>query len=159
VKHEEYVKEISDDEQDNDYGTPRKKRKRTLISTTPRKPRSTSTTSTPTGRRILKPIELTPLPLRTLSSSLLDTPHKIAQANLHVSAVPKSLPCREDEYAQILEYLENAIEEGTGTCIYISGVPGTGKTATAREVVRALNERVAAEVPHKTRRELTVGTR
>jgi len=86
--------------------------------------------------------------MRTLSSSLLDTPYKLAQANLHVSAVPKSLPCREDEYSQILDYLENAIEEGTGACIYISGVPGTGKTATAREVIRTLNERVAAEVPY-----------
>jgi len=90
--------------------------------------------------------------MRTLSSSLLDTPHKLAQVNLHVSAVPKFLPCREEEYSQILDYLENAIEEGTGTCIYISGVPGTGKTATAREVIRVLNERVAAEVAcHKVR--------
>jgi Cdc6-like AAA superfamily ATPase len=45
-----------------------------------------------------------------------------------------------------LEYLEAAIEEGTGACIYISGVPGTGKTATVKEVVRALHERVEAEV-------------
>jgi origin recognition complex subunit 1 len=84
--------------------------------------------------------------MKTLSSSLLDSPYKLAQANLHVSAVPTSLPCREEEYNQILEYLENAIDEGTGACIYISGVPGTGKTATVREVIRALNERVAVDV-------------
>ena len=80
--------------------------------------------------------------MRTLSSSLLDSPYKQAQANLHVSAVPTCLPCREQEYNQILDYLEAAIDEGTGACIYISGVPGIGKTATVREVVRALNERV-----------------
>jgi len=84
--------------------------------------------------------------MKTLPSSLLDSPYKLAQANLHVSAVPTSLPCREEEYTQILEYLETAIEEGTGACIYISGVPGTGKTATVREVVRTLNGRVEAEV-------------
>jgi origin recognition complex subunit 1 len=35
--------------------------------------------------------------------------------------------------------------EGTGTCIYISGTPGTGKTATVREVVAQLNAAVLAE--------------
>lgn len=35
--------------------------------------------------------------------------------------------------------------EGTGTCIYISGTPGTGKTATVREVVAQLNSAVHAE--------------
>lgn len=35
--------------------------------------------------------------------------------------------------------------EGTGTCIYISGTPGTGKTATVREVVAQLNTAVLAE--------------
>jgi origin recognition complex subunit 1 len=35
--------------------------------------------------------------------------------------------------------------EGTGTCIYISGTPGTGKTATVREVVTQLNSAVLAE--------------
>ena len=35
--------------------------------------------------------------------------------------------------------------EGTGTCIYISGTPGTGKTATVREVVAQLNSAVLSE--------------
>lgn len=65
-----------------------------------------------------------------------------ASENLHVSAVPLSLPCREDEFAAIYTQLESAIEEEEGTCIYISGVPGTGKTATVTSVVRALQERV-----------------
>jgi origin recognition complex subunit 1 len=90
--------------------------------------------------------------MRTLPSSLLDSPYQLAQANLHVSAVPSSLPCREEEYAQILDYLEVAVEEGTGACIYISGVPGTGKTATVREVVRNLNAQVEAQVCHLNNR-------
>ena len=133
--------------------TPRKKRK-TEVSTPKR--HSTSTASTPVGPKLKKALQITPLPMRTLPSSLLDSPYKVAQANLHVSAVPTSLPCREEEYNQILEYLEAAIDEGTGCCIYISGVPGTGKTATVREIIRALNERVDAEVG-KSNNNLIVG--
>lgn len=39
-------------------------------------------------------------------------------------------------------YLHSAIADGSGTCIYISGTPGTGKTATVREVVAALQQAV-----------------
>ena len=61
-----------------------------------------------------------------------------AQLRLHVGAVPDSLPCREDEFAQILSFTEGKIFDGTGGCMYISGVPGTGKTATVKEVIRTL---------------------
>ncbi|KXS17511.1 P-loop containing nucleoside triphosphate hydrolase protein [Gonapodya prolifera JEL478] len=63
---------------------------------------------------------------------------------LHVSAVPDTLPCRENELAQVIEQLETAIEKKTGCCIYISGVPGTGKTATVREALRFLQARSEA---------------
>jgi origin recognition complex subunit 1 len=123
--------------------TPKKSRKQDNLST-PKKP--TSATSTPRGPRSKKELQITPLNLRTLPSSQLDSPYKLAQAKLHVSAVPTSLPCREEEYNQILDYLEGAIDEGTGACIYISGVPGTGKTATVREVISALRKQVDEEV-------------
>jgi origin recognition complex subunit 1 len=51
------------------------------------------------------------------------------------------LPCRDVEKAQIWTFLETAIREsgegkhGGDRCLYISGVPGTGKTATVREVI------------------------
>jgi len=123
--------------------TPKKSRKQD----NPRTPKKPSTaTSTPRVARTKQPLQITPLNLRTLPSSQLDSPHKLAQAKLHVSAVPTSLPCREEEYNQILDYLEGAIEEGTGACIYISGVPGTGKTATVREVISALRKQVDEEV-------------
>jgi hypothetical protein len=63
-----------------------------------------------------------------------DDPLEVAKARLHVSAAPDSLPCREAEYDQVRAYVEGAIREGTGACVYISGVPGTGKTATVHEV-------------------------
>lgn len=46
---------------------------------------------------------------------------------LQVSAVPASLPCREKEYASIYEFITGKLTDGSGGCIYISGVPGTGK--------------------------------
>jgi len=63
-----------------------------------------------------------------------------AQQRLHVSAVPDSLPCREEEFAEIFGYVESKLREGVGGCYYISGVPGTGKTATVMEVMRYLEE-------------------
>eukprot|EP00092_Neocalanus_flemingeri_P001551 GFUD01001653.1.p1 GENE.GFUD01001653.1~~GFUD01001653.1.p1 ORF type:complete len:880 (+),score=263.06 GFUD01001653.1:116-2755(+) len=63
-----------------------------------------------------------------------------AQQRLHVSAVPSSLPCREEEFAEIFGYVESKLQEGTGGCFYISGVPGTGKTATVMEVIRYLKD-------------------
>src|SRR5690606_19336773 len=53
--------------------------------------------------------------------------------------------CREAEFAEVYTYLSAAISEGTGSCIYISGTPGTGKTATVREVVTQLHAAVQAE--------------
>jgi len=67
-------------------------------------------------------------------------PLSVAQQRLHVSAVPDSLPCREEEFAEIFGYVESKLQEETGGCCYISGVPGTGKTATVMEVVRYLKE-------------------
>ncbi|KAJ1730590.1 Origin recognition complex, subunit 1, partial [Coemansia biformis] len=68
------------------------------------------------------------------------TIYEAARNRLHVSAVPDTLPCREDEFAEIYGHLFNAIEERNSMCMYISGVPGTGKTATVHEVIRALQE-------------------
>ena len=85
-------------------------------------------------RRTMTPrIPARSVPLAKDKSSLEE-----AQLRLHVGAVPDSLPCREDEFAQILSFAEGKIFDGTGGCMYISGVPGTGKTATVKEVIRTL---------------------
>lgn len=95
---------------------------------------------------VKKPLEFTPLGTRVLSPShFASSPYRQARAQLHVSSVPSSLPCRDAEFETVYTHLSAAISEGTGTCIYISGTPGTGKTATVREVVAQLNNSVLAE--------------
>ncbi|PNP41366.1 origin recognition complex subunit 1 [Trichoderma gamsii] len=93
-----------------------------------------------------KKLEFTPLATRKLSpSQIQSSPFQIARSRLHVSAVPSSLPCREGEFSLVYSHLEAAITEGTGNCIYISGTPGTGKTATVREVISRLEEAVGSD--------------
>jgi hypothetical protein len=60
------------------------------------------------------------VPLRRVNSAANDeeqTPYALARERLHVSAVPESLPCREEEFVSIMGYVESAIQEGTGTCV------------------------------------------
>lgn len=52
---------------------------------------------------------------------------EMIRERLQVSAVPSSLPCREKEFANIYEFIMGKLTDGSGGCIYISGVPGTGK--------------------------------
>uniref|UniRef100_A0A9L0J8E7 Origin recognition complex subunit 1 n=1 Tax=Equus asinus TaxID=9793 RepID=A0A9L0J8E7_EQUAS len=71
-----------------------------------------------------------------------------ARLRLHVSAVPESLPCREQEFQDIYNFVESKLLDQTGGCMYISGVPGTGKTATVHEVIRGLQQAAQAnDVP------------
>ncbi|QPG99205.1 hypothetical protein C2857_001193 [Epichloe festucae Fl1] len=93
-----------------------------------------------------KKLEFTPLATRKLSPSAVQgSPFQIARSRLHVSSVPTSLPCREGEFSLVYSHLEASISEGTGNCIYISGTPGTGKTATVREVIARLEESVGSD--------------
>lgn len=99
---------------------------------------------TPTRKIVIKPPRSTSsLPNKPNSISLEGkvSPHKAARGLLHVSTVPDSLPCRESEFSQIFLALESAINAETGSCIYVSGTPGTGKTATVREVISQLQLR------------------
>nr|CAH7747819.1 unnamed protein product [Callosobruchus chinensis] len=68
------------------------------------------------------------------------TPLMRARSQLHVSYVPKSLPCRENEYESIYGFLEGKLQDECGGCMYVSGVPGTGKTATVTSVINDLKE-------------------
>jgi len=67
----------------------------------------------------------------------------LAYNELQLSAVPPSLPCRETQRLRIHTYLRHAIVSGgRQSTLYVSGLPGTGKTATVFEVVRLLEQEV-----------------
>ncbi|GAA5933067.1 origin recognition complex subunit 1 [Sporobolomyces koalae] len=70
----------------------------------------------------------------------LPTPIERAKALLHVSATPDSLPCREEQRDKIRQFVEDAVWSRSGGCLYVHGVPGTGKTATVHSVVRELQK-------------------
>ncbi|KAF7191430.1 Origin recognition complex subunit 1 [Pseudocercospora fuligena] len=138
------------DDEEDDPQTPRKKRKLNSATPTPSKAKQLTPRKlvTPSGRKIAtkKALEFTPLGTRMLSpSQTQSSPYQLARSKLHVSAVPHALPCRETEFDTVYSHLEAAITAGTGSCIYISGTPGTGKTATVREVVASLQTAVADE--------------
>jgi Cdc6-like AAA superfamily ATPase len=83
-----------------------------------------------------------PAPKRSRARHEAQNEYELAREKLHVSAIPDSLPCREEEFAEVTSYLEDAISDNSGCCIYISGVPGTGKTATVTHVIKSLQQRV-----------------
>ncbi|CEL60878.1 Origin recognition complex subunit 1 OS=Schizosaccharomyces pombe (strain 972 / ATCC 24843) GN=orc1 PE=1 SV=1 [Rhizoctonia solani AG-1 IB] len=80
--------------------------------------------------------------LGVAASSLPDTvgsdPHVRAMYALHVGARPGALPCRDNELIRVLGDVADLVTSGVGGCIYISGLPGTGKTATVHAVIREL---------------------
>ncbi|CAJ0942201.1 unnamed protein product, partial [Mesorhabditis belari] len=62
---------------------------------------------------------------------------------LHTSEVPEDLPCRGEQINKIEKFLRSVISpNGESSAMYISGVPGTGKTATVQTVVRRLEDEV-----------------
>ncbi|XP_025411201.1 origin recognition complex subunit 1 [Sipha flava] len=67
------------------------------------------------------------------------SPLEKARANLHLHAAPKHLPCREVEFKSIHSFLVRKINDELTGSMYISGVPGTGKTATVKRVIDFLN--------------------
>jgi len=66
---------------------------------------------------------------------------------LDINAVPDSLPCRETEYQNIFNFIEDKIAHNTGGCLYISGVPGTGKTATTQGQSRKKQQELKKKGP------------
>jgi origin recognition complex subunit 1 len=91
-------------------------------------------------RRLSKDASIS-LPKRSVPKSKQPrSPYQMAQEKLHLSAVPETLPCRGEEFMQIFNFVEKKLKTRSGGCLYISGVPGTGKTATVHEVMRSLEE-------------------
>lgn len=77
------------------------------------------------------------------ASTTTSTVFSQARGQLQLSVLPKTLPCREAERKNLHALLRDALANNTTCSIYISGVPGTGKTATVLGIVRELQEEVA----------------
>ncbi|XVE78885.1 hypothetical protein DITRI_Ditri14bG0014100 [Diplodiscus trichospermus] len=69
-----------------------------------------------------------------------------AKATLLLATLPKSLPCRNKEMEEIMTFIKGAISDDQclGRCLYIHGVPGTGKTMSVLAVMRNIKSEVDA---------------
>ncbi|KAF8173916.1 hypothetical protein BJ912DRAFT_991510 [Pholiota molesta] len=129
--------------------TPRKRSKTTFVQPTPhskavlakRRKRSAANPDTPTAsprkRKSTTFAVRNPEQSLTFQASMAHLPKDLwlrSMHALHVGSRPDVLPCREEEYARVLRCVGELLEEGSGGCVYISGVPGTGKTATVHSV-------------------------
>ncbi|KIK57659.1 hypothetical protein GYMLUDRAFT_86567 [Collybiopsis luxurians FD-317 M1] len=157
VSEPEPSSEEDDDGYDDEFDSPSRKRKRAAVTSTPSKSRGRSVAQpTPHSKKALSrrnqsitgsPSKKRTLPLKSQNTyaahdsalrNLSEDPWLRAMHALHVGSRPDALPCREAEFEQVHKAVAQLLEEGSGGCIYISGVPGTGKTATVHAVIREL---------------------
>ncbi|XP_030062346.1 origin recognition complex subunit 1 isoform X2 [Microcaecilia unicolor] len=131
------------EEEDDSERDDKSRRKSRPIPRTPCARTPVKTPRTPVSKSPRTPRLATPkIPERSQPPRKPGSVLEEARLRLHVSAVPESLPCREHEFQDIYNYVESKLIDGTGGCMYISGVPGTGKTATVQEVIRSLQHAV-----------------
>ncbi|XP_072387921.1 origin recognition complex subunit 1-like isoform X2 [Diabrotica undecimpunctata] len=123
----------------NAVRTPRSVKTSKAVSKSPEKtPRTTPRTPKNRAKLIREGIVTPSMQERSKKIKGDSTPLMKARSQLHVSYIPESLPCREKEYCDIYNFVEGKLIDGCGGCMYISGVPGTGKTATVTSVMRQL---------------------
>lgn len=107
---------------ERDVSTPRK-RKRTTT-TTPRKSKVARTTSKPKGtprKRGGRKSALLPVAEHTMDFTKLPVdPYERALKLLHVGATPETLPCREEDFVDVLGRIEDGVEDGSGGCLCMS---------------------------------------
>lgn len=78
---------------------------------------------------------LTPRTVRTPSTpTSAKTVYNLARQLFLKSADPGRLIGREKERKELLSFIQGGIEKNSGRCLYVSGPPGTGKSALVAEV-------------------------
>uniref|UniRef100_A0ABD2XF80 Origin recognition complex subunit 1 n=1 Tax=Trichogramma kaykai TaxID=54128 RepID=A0ABD2XF80_9HYME len=133
--------ESFEESSDEEYEKKKKTRRNNISKTPSKKDKMQPETPSKTLAKKLSTLAITPSVQRRVSTIIKpSTPLQEARSKLHVSVLPKSLPCRETEFNDIYSFLHARLSDGSGGCIYISGVPGTGKTATVNEVIRCLKK-------------------
>ena len=81
---------------------------------------------------------------KSIKSSAQNENLVLARQALQTSSIPDSLPCREQQFHELYSFCEDRMVSKTSGVRYVAGVPGTGKTATMREVLKTLSEQVNA---------------
>jgi origin recognition complex subunit 1 len=56
---------------------------------------------------------------------------------------------REQQFDDIAHYLQKWLDEEESLCLFVNGVPGTGKTATVNEVVKKMQSSPAKKIRGK----------
>lgn len=112
------------------------------------------TPSTPRFRDALSKVPVTPrhrvmsagkiskrlFPTTPLTPTAVQTVYHHARQLFSRSAVPGQLIGRDDERAQLKDFLQRCSKPNPSGCIYVSGPPGTGKSAMVNEVTQELAE-------------------
>ena len=92
---------------------------------------------------------LTPHTPRTPSTpSHTPTVYNCARQLFTRSANPGRLVGREDERSELQTFLEDGIKSKCGRCMYVSGPPGTGKSALVSEVCQNVQGKEGVKVAH-----------
>lgn len=93
-------------------------------------------------------------PLANAPTDALElTLEKLAKAceELQLSSIPKAMTGREIERAEIDSVLKAAIQAEAGGPVYISGLPGVGKTSIVKEVLHSLDQqKTSGQLPDFT---------
>lgn len=112
--------EDGEDGMDDEGKVKKRKLKAKPRTTSNKKPRlaATSTTITKKKRRAhpSAPATFIPSSIPALESLPTD-PYERALRLLHVGATPESLPCREEEFVDVLSRVEEGVESGGGGCL------------------------------------------
>ncbi|KAF3055555.1 Cell division control protein 18 [Daldinia childiae] len=112
--------------------TPSTPRFRDALSKVPVTPRHRVTPTGRVSKRLFPQTPLTPAALQTV--------YHHARQLFSRSADPGQLIGRDDERSQLKEFLQRCSKPNPSGCIYVSGPPGTGKSAMINEVTQELVE-------------------
>ncbi|XP_022907331.2 origin recognition complex subunit 1 [Onthophagus taurus] len=146
-----YYDDESDSSIDSLDEAPKKKKQNIASLKTPNKTPNKNMATTPKSvqktpgsrAKLIRDGMITPsVQSRATPIKIDKTPLNMAKTKLHVSYVPEVLVGREKEFNDVYNFVEGKLLDGCGGCMYISGVPGTGKTATVTEVIKKLHSQV-----------------
>jgi cell division control protein 6 len=89
--------------------------------------------------------------LKTSNNQNQETLYQKAKAVFRRTAVPSRLVGRGNERETMMDFWREHVLENKAGCLYISGMPGTGKTAMLTEVMRKMENEMMDLRTHKVK--------